>query len=71
MLKRFLIISGLLLVLFNLASQGTLGGYYFLSSNGPTTIGHSPAAATESAIFIVTLSPSMDRCWSASKSKTT
>jgi hypothetical protein len=41
LLKRFLTISGLLLLLFNLASQGTLGGYYFLSSNGQTTIGHS------------------------------
>ena len=40
MLKRFLIISGLLLSLCNLASQDALGGYYFLSSGGHTVIGH-------------------------------
>ena len=51
MLKRFLIISGLLLSLCNLASQDALGGYYFLSSGGHTVIGHCHRDGNGSGYF--------------------
>ena len=70
MLKRFLIISGLLLSLCNLASQDALRvDTIFSAAAGIRLSAIVTSTVTAAAIFIATPSPDTGQCWSASKSK--